>query len=216
MALPPKFAAHRLLFGPAPPSTSTIPPAQHTLELYVDYCCPFSAKAFRSLTGDVADVIRANPAWAHSLALILRQQVQPWHPSSTLMHESALAVLRVAPDKFWAYSAHLFEKQTDFFDVSVVNEKRNDTYRRLAGLAGDVGVDGDAIYGLLAVADKPGDGGALNAGNKVTDDLKLVTKMNRLTGVHVTPTVVFDGVVQDTSSSWTVEQWKEWLGKNVK
>ena len=47
-------------------------------------------------------------------------------------------------------------------------------------------------------------------------DLKLVTRMNRMAGVHVTPTVVFDGVVQgDISSGWSVEQWKEWLEKNI-
>jgi hypothetical protein len=41
-------------------------------------------------------------------------------------------------------------------------------------------------------------------------------KANRLVGVHVTPTVVFDGVVRgEISSSWTREQWEEWLGENV-
>jgi hypothetical protein len=40
--------------------------------------------------------------------------------------------------------------------------------------------------------------------------------MNRMQGVHVTPTVVFDGVVENSiNSSFTAAQWEEWLEKNV-
>ncbi|KAG6018880.1 hypothetical protein E4U41_003520 [Claviceps citrina] len=216
MAVPPKFAGHKLTFGPPPPASSPVPHSTHTFELYADYCCPFSAKLFRTLTADLIPAIRQHEPWRSSLTLIFRQSVQPWHPSSTLMHEAALAVLRLAPDRFWDYSALLFEEQSAYFDASVVHETRNETYRRLADLAGRLaGVDAARVYDLLKISDKPAADGSLNGGNGVTGDLKLVTRMNRLVGVHVTPTVVFDGVVQDTSSGWTVEQWKEWLGKNV-
>ncbi|OAA40632.1 Thioredoxin-like fold protein [Metarhizium rileyi] len=215
MAVPPKFAGHKLEFAPSAPSTSSAPHSTHTFELYVDYCCPFSAKLFRTLTKEVIPAIRDNKSWASSLTLIFRQQVQPWHPSSTLMHEAGLAVLHLAPDKFWDFSSQLFEQQDAFFDVSVVNETRNATYRRLAKIAAKVGVDEAHVYRSLEIADKPGQDGSLNGGNQVTNDLKVITKMNRLVGVHVTPTVVFDGVVQDTSSGWTLDQWKEWLSKKI-
>jgi protein-disulfide isomerase len=147
---------------------------------------------------------------------IFRQQIQPWHPSSTLVHEAALAVLRLAPDKFYDYSAALFAKQADFFDANVVNETRNATYKRLAKLAAGVGVDEGEVYGLLVISDKPGEDGGLNVGNGVTADVKTVVKMNRLVGVHVTPTVVVDGVVNnEISSGWTEKQWEEWLEKNI-
>jgi protein-disulfide isomerase len=215
MAVPPKFAGHKLEFAPSSPSTSSAPRSTHTFEFYVDYCCPFSAKLFNTLTKEVIPAIKENEAWASSLTLVFRQQVQPWHPSSTLTHEAGLAVLRLAPEKFWQFSAQLFAEQQSFFDVNVVNETRNATYKRLAKVAGKVGVDEDKVYALLEVPDKPAQAGWLNVGNEVTNDLKLVVKMNRLVGVHVTPTVVFDGVVQDTSSGWTLDQWKEWLAKNV-
>lgn len=126
-------------------------------------------------------------------------------------------MLKVQPDKFYEFSEKLFEQQKDFFDVSVVNETRNDTYKRLAKIAASVGVDEKKVYGLLEISDKPGEDGALNTGNGVTDDVKVQTKQNRLQGVHVTPTVVFDGVVNnEISSSWTEGQWEEWLEKNVK
>ncbi|KAL6859903.1 hypothetical protein ACO1O0_003927 [Amphichorda felina] len=215
MALPPKFAglAHRLA-APVASTEPSVPAATHTLEVYIDYVCPFSAKIYNNLSSTVLPLIRANPAWASSLTLILRPQVQPWHPSSTLVHEAALAVLRLAPGKFWEFSGRLFAEQKAYFDVSVVNELRNDTYRRLAALAGEVGVDADEVYRMLAIPDKAGED-SLNIGNAVTNDLKVITKMNRLIGVHVTPTVVYDGVVQGIESSWGHDQWKEWLEKNV-
>ncbi|KAL7901800.1 hypothetical protein HDV63DRAFT_52606 [Trichoderma sp. SZMC 28014] len=215
MAVPPKFAAHKLEFAPPAPSSSSVPHATHTFEVYLDYTCPFSAKIFKTLTTQVFPVIRDNSVWANSLTVVFRQQVQPWHPSSTLTHETGLAVLRLAPEKFWAFSGELFAVQTEFFDINVVNETRNQTYRRLAKVAAKVGVSEDEVYKLLAIPEKAGQDGSLNSGNAVTNDLKVITKMNRLIGVHVTPTVVFDGVVQDTSSGWTVDQWKEFFTKNI-
>jgi protein-disulfide isomerase len=126
-------------------------------------------------------------------------------------------VQKVDSSKFYDFSEKLFDQQKDFFDVSIVNETRNTTYKRLAKIAGSVGVDESKVYKLLEISDKPGEDGSLNSGNGVTDDVKVQVKANRLTGVHVTPTVVFDGVVNnEISSGWTVEQWEGWLEKNVK
>lgn len=114
------------------------------------------------------------------------------HPSSTLTHEAGVAVLRLAPECFWDFSNALFARQTEFFDVNVVNETRNATYRRLAKIAASEDVSENEVYELLKISDKPGKDGSLNSGNAVTNDLKILVKMNRLTGVHVTPTVVFN------------------------
>ena len=71
------------------------------------------------------------------------------------------------------------------------------------------------MYGLLKIATELGPDGSGNLGNEVTNDVKLITKMNRLIGVHVTPTGVFDGVVQDIGSSWGKDEWEAWLNKNI-
>ncbi|KAL8785469.1 MAG: hypothetical protein Q9195_008612 [Heterodermia aff. obscurata] len=164
MALAPKFAGQAY-------SANVNPKAVHTLELYLDY---FSAKMFKTVHTTVLPLLpRKYPS---QLSIIFRQQIQPWHPSSTLVHEAGTAVLRLAPDKFWSFSAKLFEQQKDFFDVYVVNETRNQTYRRLAKVAGQVGLDEAEVYGLLEIPDKEVDGGA-NVGNKVTDDVKLMVKV---------------------------------------
>lgn len=39
--------------------------------------------------------------YSQKVQIIFRQQVQPWHPSSTLVHEAGVAVLKTDPDKFW-------------------------------------------------------------------------------------------------------------------
>ena len=109
---------------------------------------------------------------------LFRQQIQPWHPSSTLVHEAGAAILRLSPEKFWPFSAALFEHQKEYFDVNVVHEARNETYKRLAKLAGSVGVNEGEFYELLEISDKPGEGGSLNIGNKVTDDVKLMVKVS--------------------------------------
>ncbi|KIW83882.1 hypothetical protein AYO20_06648 [Fonsecaea nubica] len=209
MALPPKFSGQLL-------ASASSNEAKHTIELYLDYVCPFSAKLFKTFYKSVAPVIEkkyTNPG----VRVIFRQQIQPWHPSSTLVHEAGAAVLKTAPNSFWSFSEKLFEQQKDYFDVSLVNESRNETYKRLAKLAGSVeGVDEKTILDLLLVPDKPDKDGGLNIGNKVTDDVKFMVKANRVTGVHVTPTVLFNGVEERSiSSGWTIEQWEEWLQKNA-
>ncbi|KAL5614959.1 hypothetical protein BROUX41_005027 [Berkeleyomyces rouxiae] len=216
MAVAPKYAATRLVFGTPSAIADGVAPAAHTIEVFLDYCCPFSAKIFTTLTKTVVPLIKNNSAWAPNVQLVFRQQIQPWHPSSTLMHEAALAVQRVNPTQFWAFSEALFAKQAEYFDVSLVNETRNATYKRLAALAATVNVDADQVYKLLEIPTKPAADGSLNIGNGVTNDVKYAVKTARLVGVHVSPTVIFDGVVQnDISSGWNEGQWEKWLAANI-
>ena len=174
MALAPKFAGQAY-------SANVSPKAIHTIELYLDYVCPFSAKMFNTIyTRVLPDVPKKYPS---KVRFLFRQQIQPWHPSSTLVHEAGAAVLRLSPDKFWDFSKALFDKQKDFFDVNVVHEARNDTYKRLAKVAASVGLDEGKVYGLLKVSDKPGVDGSLNVGNQVTDDIKSMVKVGSHTPV---------------------------------
>ncbi|PSK60849.1 hypothetical protein B9Z65_999 [Elsinoe australis] len=207
MALAPKFAGQKLVAGLTPKTV-------HTLELYLDYVCPFSKKMFDTVYTSVAPLVEQK--YKGKVQIIFRQQVQPWHPSSTLVHEAGVAVLQTNPDKFWDFSKALFDKQADYFDVNVVNETRNSTYKRLSKLAAGVGLDEGKIYKQLEISDKPGEDGSLNTGNGTTNDLKLLIKAARLVGIHVSPTVVFNGIVENgISSGFTAEQWDEWLSKNI-
>ncbi|KAL2180524.1 uncharacterized protein P884DRAFT_327454 [Thermothelomyces heterothallicus CBS 202.75] len=224
MALPPRLKGHRYTFPDAYTSSSDgVAPALHTLEIYLDYVCPFSAKIFNTLVESVIPYVRQRPELASRLEIVLRPQIQPWHPSSTLVHEAALAVQRLTRDdataeRFWTFLRALFREQRAYFDEAVVDEPRNQTYRRLAELAHrSIGVSADEVYALLEI--KPTTAGgdeARNAGNQVTVDVKTIVKIARLTGVHVTPTVLLDSVVVgEISSGWTSEQWQKWLDANI-
>jgi len=124
--------------------------------------------------------------------------------------------MKIEPSKFWPYSSALMKNQKAFFDVNVVDESRNQTYKRLAKLGASVGVDESLIFKALEISNKPAADGSLNSGNAVTDDLKVLVKMARLVGVHVSPTVIVDGVVDNSiSSGWTKDQWVEYLEKKT-
>lgn len=157
----------------------------------------FSKKMFNTVYNDVFPIVQSK--YPDRVQFIFRQQIQPWHPSSTLVHEAGVAVLQTKPvcfhfsspcnitfvdnstkqDKFWDFSNALFDKQTDYFDVNVVNEPRNKTYERLSKLAGSVGIDEKTIYSKLEVSNQPDKDGGLNIGNGVTNDLKLLVKVRR-------------------------------------
>ena len=41
--------------------------------------------------------------------------------------------------------------------------------------------------------------------------VKFAVKEARQQGIHVSPTCLINGLVVDTSSSWSVEKWEEFL-----
>ncbi|KAJ1814758.1 hypothetical protein LPJ75_002632 [Coemansia sp. RSA 2598] len=203
MALAPAYAVgHKLLSG-----------GPHTLEIFLDYTCPFSAKIWRALQSQVLPWLETQP-----VTVIFRHQVQPWHPNSTLLHEAALAVEKINPSAFALYSTALFDKQKQFFDETTANQSRTEMYKQLALLATSVNAVNDSVAVLqmldvqpVATADE-----ARNAGNAVTSDLKYHIKLARAQGIHVSPTVVLDGIRDDgVSSSWGLEQWQAWLAPKL-
>ena len=94
MALAPKFAGQKF--------SASNTPTLHTLELYLDYVCPYSAKMFNTVYTSVFPLIKQK--YASKVQILFRQQIQPWHPSSPLVHEAGVAVLKTKPEKFWDFS----------------------------------------------------------------------------------------------------------------
>jgi len=95
MALAPKFSGARF-------TTTSIHTAVHTLEIYLDYVCPYSTKMFNMVYNSVLPLLREK--YAGKIDVVFRQQIQPWHPSSTLVHEAGIAVLQLKPEAFWDFS----------------------------------------------------------------------------------------------------------------
>jgi len=187
--------------------------ASHTLDMFLDYVCPFSAKMALTIESVLKPLFGTGGQYDGKVKVIIRLQVQPWHGSSTFTHEAALAVARVSPTHFWPFSLALFRKQGDFFDIPTSNQTPLQIRENLANVAAQV-IPPDAIDGfkeLLKLKGSP------NGGVAVTDDLKYNIKFARQNSIHVSPTVLWDGLVAgEISSSWGEKEWKEFLAQKVK
>ncbi|KZT29378.1 hypothetical protein NEOLEDRAFT_1107084 [Neolentinus lepideus HHB14362 ss-1] len=186
--------------------------APQTLDIFLDYVCPFSAKLALAIDSVLKPALDTGGKYEGKVKAIFRLQVQPWHASSTFTHEAGLAAARVAPEKFWAFSLALFKKQTDFFDIPSSNLTPIQIREQLAAVFGEVaGQDKVAAFkDLLTLKSTP------NGGVAVTDDLKYNVKFSRQNGIHVSPTVLWDGIVaNEISSSWGEKEWSEFLATKV-
>ncbi|KAG6910801.1 hypothetical protein DXG01_007690 [Tephrocybe rancida] len=171
-----------------------------------------SAKIALVIDGVLKPLFAPGGKYAGKVKVIIRLQVQPWHASSTLTHESALAVVRASPESFWPYSLALFKKQGDYFDIPTSTLTPLQIRESLAQLAAQV-ISPDAVgkfKDLLTLKGSP------NGGNAVTDDLKYTIKFSRQNSIHVSPTVLWDGLVaNEISSSWGVKEWSEFLTNKI-
>ncbi|CAE6447923.1 unnamed protein product [Rhizoctonia solani] len=185
------------------------PASPHTLELYLDFVCPFSAKIYNNAVTAVLRPLFTEGKYASKAKLILRLQPQPWHGSSTFTHEAALAVGRVAPERFLEYATELFKAQEQFFDIPTSTLTPLQIREKLVALAPE-GVDKKAVADLLELKSTS------NGGVSVTDDLKYNIKLGRQNGVHVTPSALWDGLLaNDVSSSWGKDEWEKFLETKV-
>ncbi|EJD35965.1 hypothetical protein AURDEDRAFT_154732 [Auricularia subglabra TFB-10046 SS5] len=190
------------------------PTAPHTLDFFLDFVCPFSKKsALNAINGVLRGKLLApGGPYDGKVKVILRLQVQPWHVTSMLTHESALAVLRLAPERFWDYATALFEHQDEYFDIPTADLTPTQIRAKLAALAASViGQDKEAaVLDLLALKGSP------NGGNAVTDDLKYLIKFSRQNSIHVSPTVLLNGLVaNEISSSWGEKEWTDFLAQKA-
>ncbi|KAF9235579.1 hypothetical protein BU15DRAFT_89552 [Melanogaster broomeanus] len=187
--------------------------APHTLDIFLDYVCPFSAKLSRTIDTVLKPWFDKGGQYHGRVKLIMRLQVQPWHASSTFTHEAGLAVARVSPEHFWAFSRQLFDNQGDFFDIPTSTMTPVQIREELANLAAKIIPENKVgeFKELLKLKGSP------NGGVAVTDDLKYTIKFSRQNGVHVSPTALWDGLVaNEISSSWGEAEWSKFLSEKVK
>lgn len=114
---------------------------------------------------------------------------------------------------FWVFSKALFEHMSDFTDHRTAGEGREETYQRLAKLLNEtVGVDKEKALGELRLKEVTEDNSSGNVGNSVEADLKWHVKQARYASVHVSPTALWDGIIDNSiSSSWDKDKWVEYL-----
>lgn len=199
----PKYAPTHYLFRTSR-LTLLVP---HVINFYLDYNCRFSAKLFLKLKAVNSALEERHPG---KFEFVFVNVIQPWHPGSVFLNEYSLAVAQLLRDKyseqagrvFFEVSELLFAEKEKFFDEATVDLPRNAFYEYIhENVETKVKLPFSKEDVLLKLYIKGDKKNATNVGNAVSNDVKYFTKYLRGVGVHVTPTVSVDGVVDSNISS---------------
>lgn len=206
MSILPRFSKSHIY----PPLSSIIKvPDQlpNTIEVYLDYSCPYSAKLYNKWYEELFPYLAQN---SDKYRFIFKNYVQVWHPNSTLLHEASLSFQYLDPQDFLKFSYHLFANIEQFYDTATVNLTRNEVYAKIYdlvikpnGLDKKNGITKEQFLGNLSIAEIKDGEKHSNVGNTTTNDLKWFTKTGRQQGIHVTPTVVINGYEDGSIGSAT-------------
>ncbi|KAG8811770.1 hypothetical protein FRC17_002330 [Serendipita sp. 399] len=187
------------------------PDSPRTLEFFYCFVCTHSARSAETLETVVKPLLEEK--YPNQVKVIFRPQVQPWWPSSSIVHEASLAVAHVAPTKWWSYALALFRNRTSFTDIPTSSLTPVQLRSKLADFGHEQGIlseeETQKVKELLTL--KPGGGLGW-----VTDELKYSLKYSRQNSVHFSPTVLFDGlIVSDVQSSWGSKEWSNFFSTRL-
>jgi hypothetical protein len=205
--------------------------SERCCEVFVDFACPYSRKMFMTLKP-----LAQSSGYDEKICFVFHNVIQPWHHQSLWLHETSYAVKMVRPACLLPFWQTLFEQSPDWYDKHVYTLSRPVFYDKMAALAAKVickeeglDADGDVFEvfkkELLQWLIPPMQAGgnypesAEKLGSSPNDDENALfpftlqtVKFHRKRGVHVTPTVFFNGIEQaQVSSAWDETQWKEFL-----
>merc|ERR1712107_483347 len=141
------------------------------VELFLDFCCPFSKKMFLTVKElfKILEVQRSDSSSTEAF-FVVHQLPQPWHPQSAFMHEAGLAVRKLGSSEiYFKFCELLFQKQTDFFDDATWEKNRLEIYDDLAKIAEEAGIRKDDFLTCLRPDPTLRVGEVKNYGNAVTD-----------------------------------------------
>ncbi|OBA24267.1 hypothetical protein METBIDRAFT_38236 [Metschnikowia bicuspidata var. bicuspidata NRRL YB-4993] len=207
--LSPKFSLSHFFFKP----NESRYKALNVVDLFLDYNCPYSAKIYYKFLKVIPKLNQKHPG---KFQFVFINVVQPWHPNSVLLHEFSLVVAEslrkndpeTSNEKFWATSKVLFDNIERFYDSATVSLGRNEIYKLISDVVQkdlDFPLDKEGILGALSIkeADVPD---ASNSGNDAITDMKYFARYMRTIGVHVTPSVSVNGIVNTSVSSQLSEE----------
>jgi len=156
-------------------------PAATTIEVFVDFVCPFSNR----IVGNLKEVAAE---YGDQVNIVFFIVPQPWHPQGSIIAECFLAAASIAPESTSKLLTATFDAfhTNRFQDVPSYDMSRHDFHKAFAELYNETcGVPPEKL--LEAVEIKQGTGEfALHHGNGATRLLKFYVKLHRQLGVHVT------------------------------
>mmetsp|Transcript_5776 Transcript_5776/g.13568 ORF Transcript_5776/g.13568 Transcript_5776/m.13568 type:complete len:202 (-) Transcript_5776:3721-4326(-) len=170
------------------------------LEMYMDMNCPPSKRAFMRLIDEVQPYYGAKK---EKFQLCFYVTPQPWHPQSCILNEAILAAQSLKADAAIPMMKAVYQKQDDFSDAKTMDKTRAQINSMLGDIAQEIGIPKPAFMQKLALKE--------GGGTYTTQALKFYVKHHRQRGIHVTPTAAVNGVLCETSSSWTLEEWRAFI-----
>lgn len=191
MSIKTAFSASHIL-KPVSLLSSTPETALNTLELYLDYACPFCLKIFQRWTdaGFFKDEFLAE----HKLQIRFNHVPQPWHLRSIPLHNVGLAVGRYKPEAFWDYSLQLFKDAKETWNDNFNGSSPEQFNAILVEHAHKyTGIDRAVVADYL---------GEKQASLRMAD-IKYFVRYHRTVGVHMTPTVAINGIICGNIESGT-------------
>lgn len=194
---PKYFKSHIYKYGPQISNNA------NSIEIFLDYNCPYSSKIFKKIEGELIPLIKKNKL-EEKYNLIFVNVVQPWHGfQSSILHDVSFAVGKVEPELFWKFSRILFDNIEKFYDSEVFDLTRRQVTEKVIKLAADnLKIDEEKLWDYLNIK-RNEDKSPSNFGNLVSKDNKYFTKYQRTLGVHVTPSVLVNGIYQPNIESST-------------
>ncbi|KAL0476405.1 gdhA [Acrasis kona] len=172
------------------------------VELFADVLCPFSKKAYLKLK----EVTEHYSQKGTPIQFKVVNAVQPWHPQSYYLTLTTAAVNLLSKKKTQSDEVafklldKLFQSQEEYSDENVADKTPNQITKQLVDVASEVsGLTQDEIQQQIKQ-------------DSTVVYVKGQIKYARQNAVHVTPTVAVNGLIENSvSSSWTLEQWTEFL-----
>jgi hypothetical protein len=183
----------------------------------------------------VVDQVRNDPILSKHVEFIIHNVPQPWHPQSPMLSEALMAVSEMFPknpNMILSFIQHIYQAWPQFTDKYTANQSRIQIHQQCADIAVRAAAAartassksladdddttnnasiGDAVLSHLSeplqeLTDENPNGGL----GSVTQALKWTVKYHRSRGIHVTPTVLINGIeAVDVSSGWTTQEWME-------
>ena len=164
--------------------------------------CPFSAKILLNFVEHALPLISgAGAPFRDAVRVVARPVPQPWHASSTLLHEAAIAAAHLSLDDvnataslkrnaFWQASIALMRHNAQWFDGPVASSTFDgvrDEVAKVAAAALDPAiVRASSVEAELRNKTRVSPEG--NTGSSIVPDLKYCIKIGRQNSIHVTPT----------------------------
>lgn len=159
--------------------------ALNTLELYMDYACPFCLIIFEKW--QEGGFFKEEFLAEHKLQIKFVNVPQPALLRSMPLNTVSLAVGRYKPEKFWEYSLQLFKDARHTWNNNFNGNTPDGFNKILAKHASEhTGIDESLVYEYLS--DK-------NEGCFRIVDLKYFTRYSRTIGAIYTPTVAINGII---------------------